>query len=391
MTTDPALPADGAQPVEDHRPRPRGVAPRYLHALIIGGITLFVGLVVFVAARPPREGLRPVASPTPAADIDGRLETQREIERQGQAARPPQEAPRSPLPRQAPMASAQLPPAGGAPGRPRARGSSVALSYRGQERARQAAADPGTPVAEAPLVQQLAFLKALEAVQGSPQSPTSEAVPAPPVSSTAPGRRRDSSRLNRAHGPQHVVFEGSLIDTVLLNRLAGDFSGPVICMVSQPVLSRDGQRVLVPAGSRALGQAQRVAVTGQTRLAVAFHRLVMPDGYSVDLDQFAGLDAAGETALKDQVNNHYWRTFGASLAIGALGGLANLGAAGTGTWDAYRAGVGASAAQSATQILDRFLNNLPTITIREGHRVKIYLTQDLLLPAYDDHRMPTDL
>jgi type IV secretion system protein VirB10 len=117
----------------------------------------------------------------------------------------------------------------------------------------------------------------------------------------------------------------------------------------------------------------------------------MPDGYSVDLEQFTGLSAAGETALRDQVNNHYWRTFGASLAIGAIGGLANLGSAGAGTWDAYRAGVGASAAQSASHILDRFLNTLPTITIREGHRVKIYLTQDLQLPAYDDHHMPADL
>ena len=58
---------------------------------------------------------------------------------------------------------------------------------------------------------------------------------------------------------------------------------------------------------------------------------------------------------------------------------------------AYRAGVAQNLGQSGTRILDRFLNILPTLTIREGHRVKIYLSGDLLLPAYDRHQMPSDL
>ena len=67
---------------------------------------------------------------------------------------------------------------------------------------------------------------------------------------------------------------------------------------------------------------------GQTRLAVVFHRLIMPDGYSVSLDQFKGLDQIGDTGLRDQVNNHYLRIFGVSLAIGALGAVAEAGTAG---------------------------------------------------------------
>jgi type IV secretory pathway VirB10-like protein len=38
--------------------------------------------------------------------------------------------------------------------------------------------------------------------------------------------------------------------------------------------------------------------------------------------------------------------------------------------------------------LDRFIQIPPTITIREGHRVKVYFTQDMLLPAYDHHTIP---
>ena len=59
--------------------------------------------------------------------------------------------------------------------------------------------------------------------------------------------------------------------------------------------------------------------------------------------------------------------------------------------DAYRQGVSSSLAQSSTHILDRFLNILPTLTIREGQRIKIYLQQDLALPAYENHEMPADI
>ena len=120
----------------------------------------------------------------------------------------------------------------------------------------------------------------------------------------------------------------------------------------------------------------------------------MPDGYSVSLDQFKGLNQAGDTGLRDQVNNHYLRIFGASLAIGALGAVAEAGTAGeltqSGT-DRLREGFGQSTARSSEQILDRFLNLLPTVTIREGHRVKVYLSGDLALPDYHRHNLPSDL
>ena len=120
----------------------------------------------------------------------------------------------------------------------------------------------------------------------------------------------------------------------------------------------------------------------------------MPDGYSVSLDQFHGLNQIGETGLRDQVNHHYLQIFGVSLAIGAIAGIeqagASYGASANGV-DAYRQGVATSLSQSALQILDRFLNILPTITIREGHRIKVYLTDDLMIPAYDRHRLAGDL
>lgn len=217
-------------------------------------------------------------------------------------------------------------------------------------------------------------------------------------SQATPTPAHRNADLNAATGKDHVIFEGTELESVLVNRLNGNFAGPVICQISTDVYSHDHSGLLIPAGSRVLGETKKVNDVGQERLAVVFHRLIMPDGYTVDLDQAPGLNQIGETALNDKVNNHYFRIFGASIAIGALAGLSSIGANNsavtglpTSNLSAYREGVTANLSQSSLQVLNRFLNIPPTITIREGHRVRIFLTQDLLLPAYSNHRMPSDL
>jgi len=195
-------------------------------------------------------------------------------------------------------------------------------------------------------------------------------------------------------GKDYVLFEGTVLEALLINRLDGTFAGPVSCLLSGNVYSRDRQHLLIPAGSKIVGEASKVDTFGQARLAVAFHRLIMPDGYSVSLDQFKGLDQEGATALKDKVNNHYVRIFGASVALGVLGGVAQLGTGSvlnSTSTDRMREGFGAGMANAGEHILDRFLNVLPTVTIREGTRIKIYLSNDLLVPDYTTHTLPSNL
>jgi type IV secretion system protein VirB10 len=268
--------------------------------------------------------------------------------------------------------------------------SSVALSYRPPQvnESARAALDVS---AQLPM-----DLAALE-MPSFPAALTNAAVS--PAQSTAAERqpKKVTPNFNEANGKDYVVFEGTVLETVLVTRLNGDFSGPIICMLTNNIYSHDGLRLLIPAGAKVLGETKRVDGFGQTRLAVVFHRLIMPDGYSVDLDQFQGLNQIGETGLKDKVNHHYLQIFGASIAVGAIAGVAEAGTSTSSVGlaltpaDAYRQGVATSLAQSSTHILDRFLNLLPTITIREGHRVKVYLTQDLLVPDYAQHEMPSNL
>lgn len=206
-------------------------------------------------------------------------------------------------------------------------------------------------------------------------------------------RERDRD-LDRSAGKTYRLFEGTVIEAVLTNRLDGSFSGPVNGLVTTQVYSHDRHKLLIPQGSRVLGEVRRVETLGQQRLAVSFHRLIMPDGYSVSLDKPQGLNQVGETGLVDQINHHYLQVFGVSLAIGAIAGLSQAGTrygADAAAADTYRQGMATSLSQSSLHILDRYLNVLPTFTIREGHRMKVYLTDDLLVPAYDAHRMPADL
>jgi type IV secretory pathway VirB10-like protein len=208
-------------------------------------------------------------------------------------------------------------------------------------------------------------------------------------------KRPLEANIDSALGQPYLVYEGSVLDTVLMNRLDGDAVGPVKVLVSNPLYSHDHQHVIIPEGSVVLGEAKKIGAAGfgqQRRMAVTFHRLIMPDGYSVDLDQFHGLDQIGEEGLKDKVNNHYLEIFGTSIALGVIAGAGEITQGGgtitTSGSQAFTNGAAGSVSQSATSILDRFLQIPPTITIREGHRVKVYFTQDMLLPAYSDHTIP---
>ena len=216
----------------------------------------------------------------------------------------------------------------------------------------------------------------LQALAGGPATPGPGSAPPEP-----PFRQRadplEPGRLVLPADPPgwERIREGSFLEAVLVTQLTGDFPGPVLAMVSVPFHSADRQRVLIPRGTRAVGTAEAVQDRDQSRLAVAFHRLLLPDGSWIDLE-FSGLNQAGEGALIDEVDRHYLSTFAAAGAVGVLSGLTLAGASPYG----LQAGVGQGLGQGALQILDRFLNRLPTITIRAGHRLRIWFTSDVLVP-----------
>ena len=258
-----------------------------------------------------------------------------------------------------------------------------------------------TPVsAESPdFLQSLVALQALDSqLSSETELDAGRTLPAglprqPPLAEPSPLGPADSARipqgdpLNPAivRSPDHPpgwerIYEGSFLEAVLVNQLNGDFPGPVLAAVAVPFYSADRQRIVIPRGARVIGSASAVIGQDQERLAVGFHRLIFPDGRWVSLE-FAGLNQIGEGALKDQVNRHYLSMFASVGAVGIISGLTLRGSNPyAGGMEGVRAGAGQGLAQGATNILDRFLNRLPTITIRAGHRLRIWLTSDVLVP-----------
>lgn len=394
--------------VQDRRLKPPGILPKNTQAWVLGGLALLMVIVIaFSGKNAPKDRssvnsaqMASVADPSAAriAEYQKRIEEQtRKLQmEQAQLARTQQALGLPPSP---PMSSSTgenasryaNPSYVAAPTFPPAEHHYVPAETSASEN--WMAVDRARREYQSLFASNIALSyrkesaeKALDALSAAKQD-----IPEPRAKISAPEKDAD---LKRSDGKMYRLFEGTVIETVLTNRLDGYFSGPVNCMVTTNLYSHDGQRLLIPQGSRVLGEVHKVDAFSQQRLAVFFHRLIMPDGYSTSLDKFQGLNQIGETGLRDQVNHHYLQIFGVSIAIGAIAGLAQAnGRSGldVSAADAYREGVASSLSQSSLRILDRYLNVLPTFTIREGHRVKVYLSQDLLLPAYEKHQMPSDL
>ena len=386
MAENPNAPA----PVAKRWSKPLGVIPRHLQAMAIGGLSLAMVIVIAFSNRNsatrPKE---PSASISSVADPnESRIqEYRRRIEEQAQKlaleqARLAQTGQALEAPGAPEGATLPLPDRPDVPRPTYAAGLGPERNWIEEDRQRRNY--------ESRYASNIALSYRNRSVT-APDSAPAKTGAAAPESETPPN---GDAPLQQATGKSYRLFEGTVIDTVLTNRLDGAFSGPVNCLVATNVYTHDHTTLLIPQGTRVLGQVSRVETFGQQRLAVSFHRLIMPDGYSVALDKQPGLSGVGETGLVDQVNHHYGQIFGVSLAIGAIAGLSQAntshGANASGT-DVYRQGVASSLSQTSLNILDRYLNILPTFTIRAGHRVKVYLTADLLLPAYENHRLPSDL
>lgn len=402
----PDRPATERARVRDLRVPPGGVLPKRIQTWLMVGIAFVIVLIILItghtqAPAPPTANTRLGVPALAPADRIRNFEQQlaeEEARQQDAAARAVPAGRGSPV-----RSSAAMHDASGTTDEMRQReaqapfADNVALSRRPPAQqpfaARQVgSATPATSASAAPSPELALLEQALLRVPPARTAASEATLPEPAPTATRPSEitgnlsRTSEVRQFPAPGERRRLLEGTVIEAALVNRLDGTFAGPVVGLVTTPVYTHDRTAVLIPAGARILGAAAPVQSWGDSRLAVSFHRLLMPDGHTYSLNLFKGLNQIGESGLRDQVNRHYLQVFGASLAIGALSGLAQYGTrSGAGAYDfgsEYRQALGTSLATSASRVLDRYLNVLPTITIREGARLKVYLTNDFELPIY---------
>ncbi len=183
-----------------------------------------------------------------------------------------------------------------------------------------------------------------------------------------------TSHVQHLSHPNRVVAQGTVIPAVLETALNSDLPGYARALVSRDVRSFDGSQVLVPRGSRLIGQYKSALQAGQSRALIVWNRLLRPDGVSVQLGSPA-TDDVGETGLAGKVNSHFMQRFGSAILLSVVEGLASaVGGSGSNTVVLGSVGGGTGAAGVALQ---NQIKISPTVRVMQGTPIQVFAARDL--------------
>ena len=189
-------------------------------------------------------------------------------------------------------------------------------------------------------------------------------------------QRPETVGTDRLSSTDQVVPQGTVITGVLETAINSDLPGLVRAVVSRDVRGLDGSRVLIPRGSRLIGQYSNGVALGQSRAFVIWTRLLRSDGVSIQLGS-AATDPLGQAGLGGKVNNHFLRRFGAaallSVITSGLDYLVNTAQRG----GSVVIGSPTQATQLAGIALQREIDIPPTIKVAQGTPVRVFVAKDL--------------
>lgn len=192
------------------------------------------------------------------------------------------------------------------------------------------------------------------------------------------GNTADSARASQMRDLGRTVPQGTVIAAVLETAINSDLPGSVRGVVSRDVRSFDGSRVLIPRGSRLVGQYKSAAAVGQTRAFVVWTRIISPTGVTIDVGSPA-TDRLGRGGLDGEVDTHFFRRFGASILLSVVSAgsqaLANSVADNNNT--TFVIGSPAQANQVASIALQKQIDIPDTIKVAQGAPVQVFVARDL--------------
>ena len=185
---------------------------------------------------------------------------------------------------------------------------------------------------------------------------------------------------------EHLVQAGTLIPAALITGVNSDLPGEIIAQVTEPIFDTpSGNAEMIPAGAKLLGRYDSVIGYGQDRAFIVWDRLLMPNGYSIELDELSGTDKKGQAGVANEVDYHFGRLAGAVLLSSFLVVGGNV--VENSDDNGFTGDLGDAAAQQAvdigSRIVDRQLEVQPTITIRPGWTMRVLVNRDIVLTPYD--------
>ncbi|QPB24460.1 type IV secretion system protein VirB10 [Rhizobium sp. 007] len=212
----------------------------------------------------------------------------------------------------------------------------------------------------------------------------------------AAGLADRSAKARQIERIDAMIPEGTLIPGILETAINSDLPGQIRAITSQDVYSFDGRRILIPTGTRLIGEYQSEVTRGQKRIFVIWTRLIRDDGVSVRLNSI-GTDSLGRSGLTGHVDNKFRERFGASIMLSIVGGAASY-LTGYGSQEASnnsddaargeeiaRETIAQTFSDMANTVLSENLRIPPTISVSQGERIFVYVRQDVDFSAmYDD-------
>ncbi|TPL79746.1 TrbI/VirB10 family protein [Mesorhizobium sp. B2-3-13] len=183
----------------------------------------------------------------------------------------------------------------------------------------------------------------------------------------------------------YVLQAGAVIPAALITGIRSDLPGQITAQVTESIYdSPTGRALLIPQGTRVIGEYDSGVGFGQRRVLLVWSRLIFPNGRSIVLERQPGADAQGYAGLEDGVDYHW----GELIKAAALSTILSVGAeAGSSGQEsdivrALRSGASESVSQVGQQIVQRQLQIAPTLNIRPGFPVRVLVTRDLVLEPY---------
>lgn len=215
----------------------------------------------------------------------------------------------------------------------------------------------------------------------SPAAPQSDATRRQAFLERASDRRTVSAERLTGPTSPNILQAGSIIPAALITGIRSDLPGLVTAQVTQNVYdSPTGRILLIPQGSRLIGDYDADVEFGQSRVLLAWNRLILPDGRSIVLERQPASDPRGFAGLQDGTDYHWGGVMKAALVSTLLGAAAELGSGSDGNLArAFRRGTQDSVGRAGEQIVGRELNVKPTLTIRPGYPVRVLVTRDIVL------------
>ncbi|HVJ02535.1 MAG TPA: TrbI/VirB10 family protein [Sphingomonas sp.] len=180
-------------------------------------------------------------------------------------------------------------------------------------------------------------------------------------------RARAGMFANRAT----TVVQGTLIPAVLETGFDSNRAGFARAIVSRNVIGFDGTRVLIPRGSRLIGEYRSDAGPGQNRALINWTRLIRPDGATINIGSPAA-DRVGRTGIRADVDTHFFERFSGAILQSVLDFGVNLALR-----NSNAPVIVPLPNNNGSAIQSRF-NQVPrTLSVKPGTSISVFVARDL--------------